>query len=358
MVYHRQIDAEVRAYIKCNDSMSVKRLMEMSGVSRAQIYRIKGEPLGAKSNTYEKKGRGGRPRKISSYDVRRIVREVSRLRGTFPNWTAKQLMAETDITHVSVRTVRRVLNNCGYNYLQTIKKGLMSSEDRKKRIKFGKDMLKSYPEDVWTKQVAFYFDGVSFVHKHNPKGHALCPRGRVWRKKGEGLHPGCIAKGRKEGTGGKVLKMFVAISYNEGVISAHSYEKLNGENFSQFVRKYFNGLFAASKKESRLWLQDGDPSQNSAKAREAFQCVDAALLSIPPRSPDCNPIENTFKQVKYALNDQAIKENIVFETMEEFENRVKVMLLNFPVHTINKIIDSMGKRMRELISKQGMRLRY
>lgn len=28
-----------------------------------------------------------------------------------------------------------------------------------------------------------------------------------------GLEPGCVAKGRKEGTGGKVVKFIVAISY-------------------------------------------------------------------------------------------------------------------------------------------------
>ena len=48
-------------------------------------------------------------------------------------------------------------------------------------------MIKEYPEDVWTKHIAFYFDGVSFVYKRHPKDQALAPRGRVWRRANEGL---------------------------------------------------------------------------------------------------------------------------------------------------------------------------
>ena len=36
-----------------------------------------------------------------------------------------------------------------------------------------------------------------------PRAH----KARIWRKHGEGLSFGCTAKGRKEGTGGKVLKL-------------------------------------------------------------------------------------------------------------------------------------------------------
>lgn len=358
MVFRNEVCPEVRAYIKYKDDATVPELMSTTGISRAQIYRIRKEPLGAKSQKQSRKGIGGRPRKLTPSDVRRLMREITRLRRYFPNWTAKKLMAETHLTNISVRTVRRLLNNCGYTYLQTIKKGLMSSKDHKERVKFGKKMLNFYEPQVWMRQVAFYFDGVNFVYKRNPKGHALCPRGRVWRKKNEGLLPGCIAKGRKEGTGGNVLKMFVAISYDEGIICAHSYKKLDGDNFSVFVQENFNGIFAASKKDSRLWIQDGDPSQNSSKAKKAFQCVDAELLPIPPRSPDCNPIENVFKQVKDRLNDQAINNNIECESFEEFEHRVKEVLLNFAVPSVNTIIESMGKRMRELIRGKGVRLRY
>ena len=47
----------------------------------------------------------------------------------------------------------------------------------------------------------------------------------------------------------------------------------------------------------RLWVQDGDPSQNSARAKRAMSRANAVLLSIPARSPDINRIENIFRLV-------------------------------------------------------------
>jgi hypothetical protein len=47
-----------------------------------------------------------------------------------------------------------------------------------------------------------YLDGTGFAYKRNPLNQALAPKGRVWRKRSEGLTPGCTAKGQKTGTGG------------------------------------------------------------------------------------------------------------------------------------------------------------
>ena len=60
-------------------------------------------------------------------------------------------------------------------------------------------------------------------------------------------------EGKKEGSGGRVLKLLVAISYNKGVVIAcHPYEKLDGQflenfvkaNFASFFRKAYKGLSA------------------------------------------------------------------------------------------------------------------
>ena len=55
----------------------------------------------------------------------------------------------------------------------------------------------------------------------------------------EGLEIGCVAKGRKEGTGGKVVKFMVTISYDKGVISCEPYETLSGHFFASFTKMNF-----------------------------------------------------------------------------------------------------------------------
>ena len=68
---------------------------------------------------------------------------------------------------------------------------------------------------------------------------ASAPHGRVWRKKCEGLMRGCTAKGSKVGSGGKVVKVVVAISQGKGAIVCHQYDKLDGAYFAKFVQDNF-----------------------------------------------------------------------------------------------------------------------
>ena len=66
--------------------------------------------------------------------------------------------------------------------------------------------------------VAFYLDGASFHYKRNQANQARAPQGRVWRRACEGLIQESTAKGCKEESGGRILRLMVAISYGEGVI--------------------------------------------------------------------------------------------------------------------------------------------
>ena len=59
--------------------------------------------------------------------------------------------------------------------------------------------------------------------------------------------------------------------------------------------------------KGKLFLQDGDPSQNSCKARSAWDKIGARKLSIAARSPDRNPIENIFHIVKKKLQQDALE---------------------------------------------------
>ena len=72
----------------------------------------------------------------------------------------------------------------------------------------------------------------------------------------------------------------------------------------------------------RLWVQDGDPSQNSARPKRAMSRANAVLLSIPARNPDINCIENIFRLVSKKLRLDALELEIQFESYKQFEERV------------------------------------
>ena len=107
-----------------------------------------------------------------------------------------------------------------------------------------------------------------------------------------------------------------------------------------------------------MFLQDGDPSQNSKKTKDAFDAVGARKFSIQPRSPDINPIEKIFHQMKCQLNSDAIEENMQQESFKKFSGRMKKTMENFPTSIIDKTIDSMDKRIGLIIKSKGQRTKY
>jgi len=188
---------------------------------------------------------------------------------------------------------------------------------------------------------------------------ARAPKARIWRKKKEGLTHCCTGKGSHVGSGGRVLKLMVGISYGNGVVLCEQYEKLDGQKFHDFVLDHFNDAFEKSHKGNyRIFVQDGDPCQNSAKAKAAFVSINATLLSIPPRSPDLNPIENLFHLVKNDLAKQAVEQQIVHETFREFAIRVKNLMHERYNNVIDNIISSMNKRLDMIIKSKGDRTKY
>ena len=368
MVYNKKTTAEERALIRflyVEKRYSLREIAGKVGRSAATVMRVLKESNSASRHsrtqanvTYKRRGR---PRKLSSREERLLIRALHKLRRTEGNFTAKRLMNEANISesNVSVRTVARFLNSKGYFYLQARKKGLLTNNDKNLRVSFAKKVREEYNNELWTQKIAFYLDGVAFAHKTNPLDQARAPTGRIYRKKSEGLNQYCTAKGSKVGSGGKIVKFLVAISYNVGVILCEEYEHMTGNFFASFIDKTFEEMFVESKKgNTRLFIQDNDPSQNSAIAKIALQRVNAQLLKIPPRSPDLNPIENMFKSVSDDLHDSAIEKQLERESFTQFKERVKDTIVQFPVAKINNLIESMDRRIQLILQTKGQRLKY
>ena len=241
--------------------------------------------------------KGGRPSKLDVRQERKIIRNTKFLQDKEGNFSSKRVKVMADVPNVSDRTVRRVMNKHGYGYRQSRKKGLMAKLDRKIRVQFCRRILKEKTEDFWKNNIGFYLDSTNFVHKMNPQDQAMAPKAKIWKKKKEGLN--FTSKGKKADHGGQVAHFMVAITYNKGVIVCEQYEKMNGKYMESFVERNFDRLFEISVGDKeRCFLQDGDKSQNCANARKAWtEKCKAEMFSIPPRSPDLNPIENVFHLV-------------------------------------------------------------
>lgn len=270
----------------------VKR-KEFNRYSKSNVYMHAKKPIEDIKEDRRKENKG-RPKLLTVRDERNIIRSIGTLRQQEGSFCTRRLRVEAGVEeNISDTTVRRCMNRYGYNYLQARRKGLLFGKDLKRRLAFGRKMIK-YPSDYWTHGISFYLDGSSFTHKTNPRDQAKSRRSMVWRKKSEGLDPLCTAKGKKAGSGGRMAHYMVCISYQKGVMLCEQYtEKLTGQYFAAFIRRHFDEAFTNSvNPEGRLFLQDGDPRQNSKAAKDALDEKNTTMFSIPPRSPDCNPIEN------------------------------------------------------------------
>lgn len=363
MVFRRRLTPELRAYVRLlrtESDKTVRQIADLCEISPSSVIRITRESFNKDSKKLPRI-KTGRPRKLCARTERKIVRTLKMLRRTRGNFTAKDIMVECGMTEedISVRSVQRFLNQQGYRFLQARKKGLMKRTDLRQRVTFARDIRKHHGRNFWKQDVMFYFDGTGFAHKVHPQEQATAPRGRIWRKSSEGLALDCTAKGMKVGTGGRVLRLFVAISYGKGVVLVKPYSKLGGRKFARFVRRYFpRTMEACGAQRRRLFLQDGDPSQNSSDAKAAFSDIGLEVLRIPPRSPDLNPIENVFNIVGRQLQRNALRNNIKAETFPAFQKRVIRTLKTTSIETIDNIIASMSKRLDLIIATGGRRLKY
>ena len=89
-----------------------------------------------------------------------------------------------------------------------------------------------------------------------------------------------------------------------------------------------------------LWLQNGDPSQNSKPACEAMARCFCELLKILPQSPNLNPFENIFHIASKKLEKDTLNKGTIREWYEEFCDRVQRTMSGISQKLIDKPIQS------------------
>ena len=102
---------------------------------RSSIYKVCKQSF----NHIDKRVNSKRPRVISQRSSRRIVSALAELRGEMGNggFSAQDILQRSGV-QASRRTVARHLNALGYRVRQLRKKGILSKEDRKKRLNFAR----------------------------------------------------------------------------------------------------------------------------------------------------------------------------------------------------------------------------
>jgi len=171
----------------------------------------------------------------------------------------------------------------------------------------------------------------------------------VWKKQGEPLSDQTTTPTVKHG-GGNNLMVWGSMGWNgvgklvevQGVMDAEQYCEILEEG----VEESFESLEMAE--DERYFQQDNDPKHTSKKAERWFSDHNIIPLKWPAQSPDLNPIEHLWQQLKAKLQQYDTPPTGVHELWE----RVAKEWTEIPPETCQKLIESMPRRIQAVLKQR------
>jgi len=96
-----------------------------------------------------------------------------------------------------------------------------------------------------------------------------------------------------------------------------------------------------------VFQQDNDPKHTSKLVKAWFTENEVNVMSWPSQSPDLNPIEHLWGELKRRIGTKT------FRNAEELWQYVQKTWYEFPVPTCRKLIASMPKRIAKVLQNKG-----
>ena len=85
----------------------------------------------------------------------------------------------------------------------------------------------------------------------------------------------------------------------------HFWRKIDAPFYVQILERYLLPFIHSNFSASHRFMQDNDPKHTSRVAKEFFDQNNINWWRTPPESPDCNPIENLWQELKEYIRREA-----------------------------------------------------
>uniref|UniRef100_A0A8C7N1Z7 Transposase n=1 Tax=Oncorhynchus kisutch TaxID=8019 RepID=A0A8C7N1Z7_ONCKI len=277
--------------------------------------------------------RPGRPSKLSAHTRRRLIRDAAKR----PMITLDELQRSTAEVGDSVHrtTISRILHKSGLYGRVARRKPFL----KEKKVSF---KVCHKPPGRHTKHVE---DETKIeLFGNNAKRY-------VWRKSNTAHHPEHLIPTVKHG-GGSIMVWACFSSAGTGKMV-----KIDGKMDGAKYRTILEENLMESAKDLRLgrrfvFQQDNDPKHKAKSTMEWFKNKHIQVLEWPSQSPDLNPIENLWKELKTAVHKCSPS------NLTELELFCKEEWEKISVSQCAKLIETYPKRLTAVIAAKGGATKY
>ncbi len=233
---------------------------------------------------------------------------------------------------MSARTIRHHLNEKGRYGRRPRRTPLLTQRHTKARLEFAKTYV-TKPQSFW--ENVLWTDETKVIRKRNEAFKEKNTVPTVKHGGGSKMFWGCFAA---SGTG--------CLDYVNGIMKSDDYQRILGRNVVASVRKL--------RLHQRSWVfqQDNDPKHTSKSTQKWLQTKRWIVLKWPAMSPDLNPIEHLWRDLKTAVGRRHPS------NLNDLEQFAKEEWSKIPVERCKKLIHGYRKRLISVIFSKGGATKY
>ena len=274
-----------------------------------------------------RKSGSGRIKKITPKTSRTIGQYIRR-QPTLPAGSIAKKLKDIGVD-VSRSTVSRHLSDLGYRNALPLNTPMLTPAHKQKRVEWAQ----KHKDDDWKKTL--FSDETAFQLFRNTI--------KQWYKGVRPIRP--IPKDRSKifAWGSFCVKGKTSLFCFRRIMDAKFYIEILEKHIPE-VRSMLRGRWR--------FQQDNDPKHTSRIAKEFLDNNVPEVMDWPSNSPDLNPIENLWAIVKRNVELRRPK------NLSELEHFLGEEWAKIPNSLLINLIDSMPRRCKEVIEKNGERISY
>lgn len=283
----------------------------------------------------------GRKRILSAGDERLITRKVNQN----PKISVPELTSEvTQMINrpISTETVRRTLRKNKLHGRVARNKPFISAVNKKKRLAFAEKYV-SKPVEFWERVL---FTDETKINLFGSDGKQI-----VWRRPNTAFKSRNLKPTVKHGGGNVMLWGSMAASGTGNIEFIDT--TMDKMLYMNILKKHVKPTVEKLKLPSDYYFQqDNDPKHTAHIVKEWLLYNVPKQLNSPPQSPDLNPIEHLWYELKVRVKKShpTNKNDLKLKIMEAWNS--------IPSTVTKKLVESMPRRLKDVIDAKGGHTKY